>query len=239
MPTRSILGVFAHPDDETSSSAGLMKMYGAQGVDIHIVTATRGELGSLGTNGVVIAREQLPAVREAEQRAVLSHLGVSNGPIYLGYRDQDVDKADFEEAVAKVLAVMQSVRPDVVLAHGPTGLSNHPDHIAMHRIAVTAFHRYREAGGATPRLYYWAIRPEILAEFELYIEGPEVEPNVIIDVAEHWQAKIDALRLYSSQEDAQQIADYLEAFVERAETFYQVEPPLPAGKVLHGFWNEG
>jgi len=238
LATRTILCIYAHPDDETSAGAALMKMYAAQGVDIHIVTATRGELGSLGTNGVVVKREDLPAVREAEQRAVLRHLGVTNGPTYLGYRDQDVDKADLEEAVGKVLVVMDRARPDVVMIHGPTGLSNDPDHIAMHEIASKAFERYHENEGAKARLFYWAVRPELLAEFDLYIDGPEVQPNVIIDVANHWQAKVDALRLYNSQADAQQLAEFLENYEEKAEMFYQVVPPLPVGTVLSGFWDE-
>jgi LmbE family N-acetylglucosaminyl deacetylase len=94
MPAPTILGVFAHPDDETSCFAALMKRYTAEGKDIHIITATKGEMGALGTGGVAINREDLPAVRVAEQHAVLQMLGVTNPPNYLGYRDGDMDQAD-------------------------------------------------------------------------------------------------------------------------------------------------
>ena len=231
MADRSLLGVFAHPDDETSCSAALMKRYAAEGVDIHVITATRGEMGALGTNGVVIKREDLPKVREAEQRRVFEHLGVVNPPIYLDYRDQEVGDADPEEVVQKVLDVMKRVQPDVVLAFGPTGLSNHPDHIAMHHAATTAFERYRNETGADARLYYWALTPQVVEDFELGIDGIEVEANVIVDGSHTWDSKIHCLRLYSSQEDAQEIASALEAATDNTEQFHQVHPPLANGVV--------
>src|SRR2546427_6821969 len=46
---RCSLAVFAHPDDETSAAAGTLTKYAREGVDIHVVTATRGERGGLGT----------------------------------------------------------------------------------------------------------------------------------------------------------------------------------------------
>ena len=232
MPPRCILAAYAHPDDETSSGAALMKMYAARGVDVHVITATRGELGTLGTGGVTIERADLPAVREAEERAVLHHLGVSNPPTYFNYRDGELAQANREEAAAKVLAVMERIQPDVVLTFGPTGLSQHADHIAMHHIATTAFHRYLERTESDSRLLYWAIPKEVSEEFELGITGPEVEPNVILDVSDFWQAKVEALRLYRSQEDAQELAQVFEERRFNTETFHQVHPPLPEGVVL-------
>src|SRR5262249_13884823 len=69
---RCILAVFAHPDDETSTAAGTFIKYAREGVEIHVVTATRGECGELGTGDLKIERRDLPAVREAELRAVLA-----------------------------------------------------------------------------------------------------------------------------------------------------------------------
>jgi hypothetical protein len=61
LPTRRcLLAVFAHPDDETSAAAGTLMHYARAGVDIHVVTATRGERGDLGTGDLIIARQDLP-----------------------------------------------------------------------------------------------------------------------------------------------------------------------------------
>src|SRR2546427_11278111 len=69
---RCILAVFAHPDDETSAAAGTLPKYAREGVDIHVVTATRGERGDLGTRHLRIERRDLPPVRAAHLRAVLA-----------------------------------------------------------------------------------------------------------------------------------------------------------------------
>ena len=135
---RCILAVFAHPDDETSAAAGTLTKYAREGVDIHVVTATRGERGDLGTGDLRIERRDLPAVREAELRAVLALYGV-NQPILLDYHDQELITADFATFTQDVLQAMASVRPEVVITFGPSGISDHDDHKTMHRAATEAF----------------------------------------------------------------------------------------------------
>ncbi len=236
MARRCILAVYAHPDDETSGMGGAITLYVREGVDVHVVTATRGELGTLGTGGLVIAREELPAVREAELRAVLRSYG-AHPPMMLDYRDQEVKDADFEELVGKVLAAMERVKPDVVVTFGPLGISRHDDHIAVHKATLDAFHRYRESADPAPRLFYEAIPKEASDQFELHLEGPEAEPNVFIDIREFKPLKLQALRSYRSQEDAQWLADIWEDLpLADTETFYQAYPPLPDGRTLTGFW---
>ncbi len=236
--TRTLLAVYAHPDDETSLSGASLAKYAAQGVDVHVLTATRGELGTLGTNGLVIERKDLGKVREAELRTVLQNYGLPNPPTLLDYRDQELKLADFQELVAKVLAVMERVRPDVVLTFGPLGISRHDDHIIVHQATTEAFHRYRSSSGREPRLLYGAIAREEAKKFELDLPGPDGDPNVLVDVAEQWPLKVQALRLYRSQEDAQELAGMFARMPWRFETFHQAYPPLPPGTVLHGLWPE-
>jgi len=158
-PTRRcILGVFAHPDDETSCAGGTFSRDAHAGVEVYVATATRGEQGKLGTHGQEVTREDLPRVREAELRTVLQMYG-ARPPIFLGYRDREVSHANADELTAKIAAVMAVLTPDVVIAFGPMGLSGHPDHVAMHRATVVAFHRYRYHTTAQPRLYYKALLP--------------------------------------------------------------------------------
>ena len=161
---RCLLAVFAHPDDETSAAAGTLIHYAREGVDIHVVTATRGERGDLGTGDLTIARRDLPAVREAELRAVLALYG-AHPPILLDYRDQELITADFATLTQDVLRVMASVRPEVVITFGPSGISGHEDHKTIHRAATEAFHRYRPTAVVAPRLYYVALPPEVAAQF--------------------------------------------------------------------------
>src|SRR4030095_13009934 len=118
---RCILAVFAHPDDETSTAAGTFTKYAREGVEIHVVNATRGERGPLGPGDLKIERRDLPAIREAELRAALTLYG-AHRPILLDYRDQELITADFETLTQDVLRAMASVRPDVVITFGPSGI---------------------------------------------------------------------------------------------------------------------
>ena len=233
---RVILGVFAHPDDETSGCGGTFTRYAREGVEVFNVTATRGELGTLGTGGLSIEREELPNVRERELRGALERYG-ANPPILLGYRDQEVKDADQEELAGKVYAVMTEVTPDVVITFGPLGISRHDDHIALHRAAVAAFERYRETAEKPARLFYVAIPGEFLDEGELDLDGPEVDPTHCVDISETREVKLAALRAYASQEDAQQLADMFEARPIPAEWFHQAIPaPDRSDGVVEGFW---
>src|SRR4029453_15357633 len=123
---RCLLAVFAHPDDETSAAAGTLIHYAREGVDIYVVTATRGERGDLGTGDRTIARHDLPAVREAELRAVLPPYG-AHPPILLAYREQKPSTPNVATLAHDVLRVMVAVQPEVVLTFGPTGISGHED----------------------------------------------------------------------------------------------------------------
>ncbi len=231
------MAVFAHPDDETSAAGGTLCRVVDEGGEVLVVTATRGEQGTLGTGGARIAREELPAVREAELREVLRSYGVASPPLLLGYRDQEVKDADPAEVMACVLAAMREFKPDVVATFGPLGISRHDDHIAVHHAAREAFYAYVEEAQREPppRLWYAAIDMSVSADLDgLDLDGPEAKPNVYVDVADYWRKKSAALRLYRSQEDAQEFAAYLEANFFACETFHQEHPPLPGSHVVLG-----
>ena len=232
---RCILGVFAHPDDETSSSAGTFARYTREGVDVYVATATRGERGTLGTGGAVIDRRELPAVREAELRALLKMVG-AHPPVFLDYRDGELSEADFQEVVGRVLSVMEEVRPDAVITWGPSGVSRHDDHIAIHRATMEAFKSYSAAGDGKPRLFYVALPEDVAQRFELDLHPLEMSPTVIVDISGHKALKIEALRSYRSQEDAQELADMFEADAFDVEAYHQALPPVPVGQMSGGFW---
>jgi len=154
----------------------------------------------------------------------------------LGYRDQEVAHTDADELVARIAAVMDAVRPDVVLTFGPLGLSGHPDHVAVHHATVTAFHRYRHRTTAAPRLYYKALLPAAMQALGLRLTGPEVQPTVLIDITAQKALKVRALRTYTTQEDAQRLAGLIEYSPWAVEAFHQAYPPTSMEELTTGFW---
>jgi LmbE family N-acetylglucosaminyl deacetylase len=189
----------------------------------------------LGTNGQVVTRADLPRVREAELRTVLQLYG-ARPPIFLGYRDQEMAYANADELTAKIAAVMAAIKPDVVITFGPLGLSGHPDHVAVHRATVAAFHRYRHRTPAPPRLYYKALLPAAMQALGLTLAGPEVQPTVLIDIAAQKALKVRALRTYTTQEDAQRLAGLIEQSPWAVEAFHQAYPPMPEGILATELW---
>jgi LmbE family N-acetylglucosaminyl deacetylase len=135
----TILGVWAHPDDETYLSGGLMAIAAAAGQRVVCVTATRGERG--GPDGA--APEVVAQVRDDELAAALDALGVREHH-QLGYPDGGCAAIDPARAGAAVTERLAAGRPDTIVTFAEDGMTGHPDHRAVHRWATAA---WRATGG--------------------------------------------------------------------------------------------
>jgi LmbE family N-acetylglucosaminyl deacetylase len=143
----TVVGVWAHPDDEAYLSAGLMTMAVEAGSHVVCVTATRGELGT--ADPVRWPPARLAPVRERELRASLAAVGVDDH-VWLPYRDGACEPADPAEAVAMIVRVLDDVGADTVVTFGADGMTGHPDHIAVGQWATAA----AAAARKRPRLLY-------------------------------------------------------------------------------------
>jgi LmbE family N-acetylglucosaminyl deacetylase len=139
--TQRLMAVLAHPDDESLGVGGTLAKYAAEGVDVFLLTATRGEAGRF--RGLAAddhrhpGRAALAEIREAELRAAASQLGVKEA-VVLGYPDLQLDRADPREIVAQIAAYLRCVRPDVIVTFGPDGAYGHPDHVAISQFTTAA-----------------------------------------------------------------------------------------------------
>ena len=200
------LGVYGHPDDETSASAGTMVKLSDEGHQVYVITATGGELGTLGTGGIKIRREDLASVRESELKANMSTYG-ANPPFMLRYMDQELEKEDPEVLAIKILDIMHTVEPDVVSTFGPSGISNHPDHIAIHKSTLIAYKKYHNPTSEnSPILIYPSIPEDIAKMYKLQLSSVEKKMDLLIDIDDTIRYKIEGLKNYKSQEDAQEFA---------------------------------
>ena len=154
-----ILGVWAHPDDETYLMAGIMADGVRRGERVACVTATRGELGSFDEEKWPTAT--LGKVRDAELMECLRILGVTEHQ-WLDYPDGGVPDVSTDEGVSRVLDAFERVRPRSVFTFGPDGMTGHPDHKTVSAWTGAAFQRAAPAGA---RLYHATQTPEWAAEF--------------------------------------------------------------------------
>lgn len=172
---KTILAVFAHPDDEVFGIGGTLVQYSRQGVRIVLVCATRGEVGEIA-EGTSATPETLGQVREAELHCAAEILGINEVKL-LDYRDsgmvgtpENEDPRAFmnapaDEVVKRLVGIIRKLRPQVVITFDPQGVYGHPDHIAAHQHTLTAFEaagdgqRYADEGmpWMPDRLFYSVI----------------------------------------------------------------------------------
>ena len=139
----TVLGVWAHPDDEAYLSGGLMAIARENGQRVVCVTATRGELGT--PDPVAWPPERLAAERTGELARCLDILGVGEHH-WLGYRDGGCAVVELAEPVARLCELIDQIRPDTVLTFGPDGITGHPDHQTVSAWTGAAFDRAAPRG---------------------------------------------------------------------------------------------
>ncbi|HJZ75608.1 MAG TPA: PIG-L family deacetylase [Vicinamibacterales bacterium] len=141
MRNHRLMAVLAHPDDESLGFGGTLAKYASEGVDVHLVTATRGQSGRYRGHPPGDAEHPgaaaLAAIRESELRCAAGVLGLRDVAV-LDYHDQHLDRADPRAAIADVAAHIRRIQPDVVLTFGPEGAYGHPDHIAISQFTTAA-----------------------------------------------------------------------------------------------------
>lgn len=230
--------VHAHPDDEAISTGGILARYAAEGIETILVTCTNGELGD-GPGGVKPGEpghtpDDVVARRRHELDASCRALGVGHLE-RLGYQDSGMMgwpqndspdsfwHADVGEAAAKLSALIEHYRPQVVVTYDPNGFYGHPDHIMAHRIATFA----AEASGVPRKLYHTAVPRSGLARFAAALREAGVQPpgpsdreegqfaegeeptwgtpdelvTTAVDVKAFVDAKFEALAAHASQAD--------------------------------------
>lgn len=188
-----LMHVHAHPDDESSKGAASTAKYVAEGVDVHVVTCTGGERGSILNPqfkhpGIEDDPELITEIRREEMDRAREILGVSQD--WLGFVDSGWPEGDpkpplpdgcfglmsVEEAAEPLVRLIRSFKPHVLTTYDEKGGYPHPDHIMCHLISVHAYEaaadptRYPDAGEAwqVSKLYYhlgWSWKKmEALAE---------------------------------------------------------------------------
>jgi N-acetyl-1-D-myo-inositol-2-amino-2-deoxy-alpha-D-glucopyranoside deacetylase len=235
MNPQSILAVFAHPDDEAFGTGGALAHYAAKGVEVTLVCATRGEVGEI-SDPALATPETLGQVREGELRCAAESMGVQE-VVFLGYRDsgmvgtvQNSDPRAFinipaDRVIRQLVQIIRKFKPQIIVTFEPNGGYGHPDHIAIHKHTVAAYHDaadptiYPELGPAwqTSRLFYTAIPKSFfhtmqeqmtslgldtsqLASLEESGAGwPDDQVDVSLDVTTTVQAKWEALNCHRTQ----------------------------------------
>ena len=189
----SILGVWAHPDDEAYLSAALMARAVDDGRDVFCLTATRGAAGF--PDGDERSLEERKALRDRELRDCLTLLGVTRHR-NLGLPDGGCADLPDDEPVAIVAALIEQLRPDTVLTFGPDGGTGHPDHISACRWATLAFDQVAPKGSRL--LYSTKTRPWA----ERFMTGVDSSQIMMVEDLEPERVDPETLAVWLTCDDA-------------------------------------
>src|ERR1700689_1399756 len=190
-PQLTLMAVHAHPDDESSSTGGVLAKYADAGVRTVVVTCTNGEFGDTldgvkpGENGH--DEQAVAQIRLAELREACKHLAVIDLEL-LGYHFSGM--ADWEyknrpdafcnvpeaDVAARIAGLMERYQPQVLITYDDQGPYQHPDHVHASRSAQAAFTK----SGIAAKLYLSAMRGSDWRKIwdalrELGVEGPDFE----------------------------------------------------------------
>ncbi|GLH97991.1 PIG-L deacetylase family protein [Phytohabitans aurantiacus] len=193
---RRVLAVFAHPDDVDFGSAGTVASWIEAGIEVTYLIATRGDAGGFDDT----PRDQMPLLREKEQRAAAAAVGVEHVEFLDGYADGTVTPS---LALRRdITAAIRRWRPDRVLTSSPLRRweriagPSHPDHLAVGEATTCAIYPDARNPFAHPELLREGLEPWVVREI-WYSGGPD--PDHIVDVTEAYPRKLAALREHVSQ----------------------------------------
>jgi LmbE family N-acetylglucosaminyl deacetylase len=193
---RRVLAVFAHPDDVDFGSAGTVASWIKAGIEVTYLIATRGDAGGFDDT----PRDQMPLLREKEQRAAAAAVGVEHVEFLDGYADGTVTPS---LALRRdITAAIRRWRPDRVLTSSPLRRweriagPSHPDHLAVGEATTCAIYPDARNPFAHPELLREGLEPWVVREI-WYSGGPD--PDHVVDVTEAYPRKLAALREHVSQ----------------------------------------
>jgi LmbE family N-acetylglucosaminyl deacetylase len=219
--------IVAHPGDEAFGFGGAIASAAATGAYVVVVCATRGWFDTRayepppapgGKNRDVklgaITWRNLDTVREDELRRSVAVLGVRVVRM-LDYAEGELDRADFDHLVGRIVEPIRMHRPEVILTFGPDGVTGDSDHIVLARAARAAYDRAAEplayeddieedqVAWRTAKLYELVVPPSAVAGLGDRLPadgyGSRVEPTLALELGDLAQLKLAAITRHVSQ----------------------------------------
>ncbi len=240
----TVLGVWAHPDDESYGPAGTFRKLADEGVRTAVLVATRGQLGGIADPSIATPAS-LPEVREAELRDAAAILGIGDVAV-LNYQDGQLMDTDVLELRGEVVRVIRAIKPDVVVTFGPAGVYGHPDHVQIRRVVTEAFTAAGNADnypehmeqGLAPyspsKLYYLAVPEHVAGRISEsgIIADHDSDITTTVDVRPYVETKLRAIRAHRSQTDFPRELEENSAELLSMEYFKRVLPQPETGEQM-------
>ena len=214
MKTKKVLLVFSHPDDESFGPGGTIAIWAQKGYEMHLVCATKGEIGNNQTD------EKTELIREKELKKAAAILGIKSVS-FLGYKDGHISNRHIPQLAQKISAKIIQFKPHVIMTFNLNGVSGHLDHVAVANATTSAF----DKTGIAKKLYYYSLTKAYTDTIENYFihfpDGSEERGfDEIINTSDVWDTKLAAMMAHESQkEDVDRILSGYKKLKEKKDHF--------------------
>ncbi len=207
---RSILSVFAHPDDESYGIGGSLIKYHEEGVRLILITLTNGGSGSKRINPGILPNAPLGVCRLKQLEMACRALGIDR-LIHLGFTDGKLHQTDKTLITNKIVPIIREERPDIIITFHPNGISGHLDHVATTEVTKAAFIKAAEtANGSFPshrakKLYYYSLSLSMAAMYRTiyphknYYGLSNKKITTIISTKDYVTKRLEALHCHQTQ----------------------------------------
>jgi LmbE family N-acetylglucosaminyl deacetylase len=226
---KRVLAVGAHPDDLDFGCSGTVASWVKAGAEATYLVVTRGDQGGFDDT----PREQMPAIREREQRDAAASLGVTDVRFLDGFRDGWLEPSP--DLVRAIVRVIRDVRPDRMLIQSPERNwdrigAGHPDHLAAGEAAIRAVYPAARNPFAFPELLAdeglepWTVQ-------QVWLMAHPVA-DTFVDITDTFDRKLAALRAHASQTAHH---GELETMLRRWNAATAQRGGLPEGRLAEAF----
>jgi bacillithiol biosynthesis deacetylase BshB2 len=186
---KRVLAIYPHPDDEAFGKAGALALHAKEGAEITLVCATLGQMGRRMGKPFFANRETLWEIREKEIKDACSVIGIQDLRLWR-MLDKTLQFEDPEKLADRVEVVLKDVKPELVYSFYPK-YAVHPDHDALAEAVILAISRLPKNE-----------RPVVYASaFSKNCEDMIGSPDILMDVSQVLDVKLDAIRAHRSQSE--------------------------------------
>lgn len=195
---KKILFVYPHPDDESVMAGGLIQRASKLGFAVTVLTLTEGNRGKIHING---KGRSVSEIRRDEMASAMSRLGVADWVMWTA-EDGKLRKRNYWRA--RLRKFIEETTPGVVVSYDLSGITGHPDHIALSLEVLRVFKSLKTfrllwtsfEGEALKRMVNSAVLPYVAPpEYVLELSFVEASSKWLAAFAHKSQRLIGYLKL--------------------------------------------
>lgn len=195
---KTIVCVFAHPDDEAFGPGGTIAKL-AQKNDVYIICATSGEAGQKNIED----KRELGEIRREELLKSAEILGVKK-VYFLGFEDGTLSNNLYHKLGDAIRERLKVLKPEIIITYEPQGGSGHIDHIA---VAMVTMFVSRQLSFVKEIWQYFTLekykkhRRKEFGDYFIYMPPgyKEKDADKIVDTSNVFNKKVKAMQMHKSQ----------------------------------------